>query len=167
MTVRVENRGDIPVGVDIHGFSWDEIAEIEQWIADAQKNIDDPTWGNDGFWKKMKHRRVDLLETIRRRGLPHVVGMFEITDIRTKKTYMADKTASFCGTARQFAPMPPGAAVSRKFEFEPGQLLPEGGAGDVGITFLVFGSVDGTRETIANSNQLRVSVLAAEGQPAK
>ena len=171
VTVWVENPTDIPVDVDIRGLSWDEIAEIERSIADAQSKIDDPEVRNDGFWKEMRDRQVELVDTIvdtiRERGLPHVMGMFQITDLRTKKTHMADKTGSFCGTGRQFAAMPPGTVISRKFEFQADRLLREGEEGDVGIVFRVFGRVDGKRETIAVSNQLRVSVLAADEQATK
>ena len=167
VTVWVENPTDIPVDVDIRGLSWDEIAEIERSIADAQSKIDDPEVRNDGFWKEMRDRLVELLDTIRERGLQHVMGIFQITDLRTKKTHMADKTGFFCGTGRQFAAMPPGTVISRKFEFQADRLLREGEEGDVGIVFRVFGRVDGKRETIAVSNQLRVSVLAADEQATK
>ena len=167
VTVRVENPTDIPVDVDIRGLSWDEIAEIERRIEDTQSKIDDPEVRNNDFWKERRDQLVELLEKIRERGPQRIMGMFQITDLRTKKTHMADKTGVFCGTGRQFAAMPAGTVISRKFEFQADRLLREGEEGDVGIVFRVFGRVDGKRETIAVSNQLRVSVLDADEQATK
>jgi hypothetical protein len=167
VNVQVENTGEVPVEVDIRGLSWDDIAEMEQRIRDVQKRIDDPTIGNKDSWKGIRDKLVELLDGIRERGGPRVMGAFHITDLRTKKTHMVDKTALFCGTSRQFTPMPPGTRVSRRFEFRPTELLGEGKAGDAEIVFHVLGRVEGHRETIAVSNQLRVSVLASEGQDAK
>jgi hypothetical protein len=167
VTVRVENPTDIPVDVDIRGLSWDEIAEIERRIADAQSKIDDPEVRNNDSWKEMRDRLVELLDTIREHGPQRVMGIFHITDLRTKKSHVVDKTSVFCGTGRQFAAMPPGTVISRKFEFQADRLLREGEEGDVGIVFRVFGRVDGKSETIAVSNQLRVCVLAADEQATK
>lgn len=174
LTVQVENAGEVPVDVDIRGLSWDDIAEIEQRITDAQRRIDDPAIGNSDAGKRIRDQLVELrdeivelLDRIRERGGPRVMGAFHITDLRTKKTHTVGKTTLFCGTGRQFAPMPPGTSVSRRFEFGPAELLREGKAGDVEIVFHVLGRVDGERETIAVSNRLRICVLAAEGQGAK
>jgi hypothetical protein len=167
VTVRFENPTDIPVDIDIRGLSWDEIAEIERSIADAQRKIDDPEVGNDGFWKEMRERQAELLDTIREREPQQVMGIFQITDLRTKKTHTADKTGIFCGTGRQFAAMPPGTVISRKFEFQADQLLREGEEGDVGIVFRVFGRIDDKREIITVSNQLCVSVPAADERATK
>lgn len=167
VTVQVENTGEVPVEVDIRGLSWDDIAEIEQRIRDAQRRIDDPAIGNKDSWEGIRDKLVELLDRIRERGGRHVMGAFHITDLRTKKTHMVDKTGLFCGTSRQFALMPAGTSVSRRFEFGPAELLRESKAGDVEIVFHVLGRVDGERETIAVSNRLRICVLAAEGQDAK
>lgn len=167
VTVRVENTGDVPVEVDIRGLSWDDIAEMEQNVRDRQKKIDDSTIRNKDLWKEMRDQGVELLDRIRELAWTHVMGAFHITDLRTKKTHMVDKTALFCGTGRQFAAMPPGTSVSRGFEFGPAELLREGKAGDVEIVFHVLGRVEGERETIAVSNRLRICVLAAEGRDAE
>ena len=159
LTVGVENPTEGPQDIDIRGFSWDKIAQLKRMRADMQSRINAP---------RPDQNQIDTLDMLlvpyRQSAAPQIIGMFHVTNLQTKETHMMDRVNAWCGTGRQIASMPPGASVTNRIEIE-AAWLPD--SGDFGIEFRVFGRVDGKRKPVAISNQVRVSVHAADGQSAK
>jgi hypothetical protein len=164
MTIRVANPTGVPQEIDIRGFSWEEIEQIERRRADMQSRMNDPPEKGS----RPNQKQIDMLDTMltpyRQSAAPQVIGLLHITDLLTKETRIMDRVNTWCGTGRQFASMPPGSSVTNRIEIGP-SWLPQ--TGEFGIEFHTFGRVDGKRKPVAVSNQVRVSVLAPDKRSSK
>ena len=164
VTVHIENRGAVPREVDIRGFSWEKITEMDERINEMQRYIDDPTVGDreKTEWRAIRGKLIGLRDEMRESG-PHIIGMFKVTDLQTNDSTRIDVANTWCGTGRHFSAMPPSAAVSRGYTIVPRhwELVREKMAGEVQVVFSVLGRVDGERDYIAVSNPIHI-LLASE-----